>query len=103
MTTHAKAIIQHFANKHCDIYVSEHTGKVLYSDHELEQLSLIRGTVIEAVGPMLVVMCNITTAGSGDSVKVLINGWSIVSIMEHKDNISLLQVMSVDEQRKFKR
>jgi len=103
VATHAESLFEIYGGKVCDIYLGERSGITLYADHEMEQLTLIRGLVKKAAGKLLVVECTVTTNLETIKHDIAINGWLIVTICEYNKKVSLLKLMNGHEQVAKKR
>lgn len=101
--THAEAIASELKGKYCEIFLGEHVGKTIYSDYEIEQMGLVRGTVVKANGEMLVVDADVMYNKTKRIKRIFINGWVIKAISEHEPEVNLLKALQNDEQKKPQR
>lgn len=88
----AVAALELYKDKLIEINTGETATSVQYSDYEKSQKHLIRGYLKDVIGDGLVIECQINKFKK----IVLVNVWSIISIMEFTDNGHLSDVY-VDE------
>ncbi len=75
---YAAAALQLYKDKEVDINTGETQTTLIFSDWETALKHIVRGVIRDAIGDALVVECK-TRSGTK---KVLINAWSINTIVE---------------------
>ena len=78
----AAAAIELYKDKLIEINTGEISTNLKFADHSISQKHVIRGTLINGIGDALVLECKI----NGVSQTILVNCWSIISILELKGN-----------------
>jgi hypothetical protein len=77
----AAAALELYKDKVIEINTGEVQTTLLFDDHTKDQKSIVRGILKDAVGDALILECNV----NGQRHDVLINCWSISSLMELKE------------------
>jgi len=101
---YAGAAITMFKDKLVEVYTGNSATTLQFSECSVEQKSVIRGYLRDAIGDGVVIECKV----HGNMQNVLINVWSIVTIMELKGHGNISDIF-IDEykeqenQRKLKR
>lgn len=91
-----KAIADRLIGKTVEIYQGETHETVLWADKERERKSIIYGVLIEAFEECLIV----EVEDEGDINQVYINSWTVHSMLEVKNKMSIFDVYSPDERKK---
>jgi len=89
------AVAKLFINKKVEINTGETRTTQMYADWTTEQKNVIVGVVVDVIGDGIVVDCN-TPAGVS---RILINGWSVISIKEWNPTIRLKDLYIDDDFR----
>jgi len=87
------AALQLFKDKYVEINTGEVRTTLLFSDSEHDQKSVIRGVLVDVIGDGIVIECKMRKGIK----KVLLNAWSVVTIIEI-DDIGLTKDVYVDEE-----
>ena len=88
----AVAALSLYKDKFVQINTGESATTLLFDDHESEQKSLIQGILRGAIGDAIVIEVSL----NGNSRSILVNCWSINTIMELTDKSNLSDVY-IDE------
>ncbi len=88
----AKAAFELYGDKLVEVNTGESATSLQYADHEVGQKHVIRGYLRRVIGDGLVLECNVNS----NKQDILINVWSIISIMELRGNGNISDVY-IDE------
>lgn len=95
----AVAVLELYQGKLIEINTGEIQTTLLFDDRQLDQKSLVRGILKDALGDALILECSV----NGHRQTVLINCWSISSIMELEGYGSLKDIYVDEYQQHLKK
>jgi len=90
---YAQAALDLYKDKYIEINTGEVSTTLLFADSQIGQKSIIRGVLIDAIGDGMIVECEMKHG----TKRVLINCWSIKSIVEI-DGTGLTKDVYVDQE-----
>lgn len=90
--TFAESIFKLYEGKTVEIYFSEKSGSILYSDFDVEQKVYVTGKVVGVLGNLLLLECTIDTPAQKYVKELSVNGWAITGVMERSDNIHISHI-----------
>ncbi|KKN74494.1 hypothetical protein LCGC14_0390110 [marine sediment metagenome] len=96
----AAAALEMYKDKLVEINTGEVATSLQFADHTVGQKHVIRGHLREVIGDGIVIECNV----GSHKQQVLINAWSVVSIMElqGKGNISDIYIDEYKERNNIR-
>lgn len=97
--TYAESVISLLKGKFVEIYEGTNGKLQKWSDYENQQKEVIRGVLKGGMGDLLIIT---VTDDVGNTNDVYINGWSVKTILEPKNNISTVDVYTNEETKQIK-
>lgn len=94
--TYAESLFTKLKDKKIEVYTGSSGKDREYADFTVTYKEVIRGIFVEAVGDLMILE---VTDASGNTNKVYVNGWSVVSVMEPRNKMSTFDIY-VDEAEK---
>lgn len=86
--TYGEAVYSQLKDRKVEIFLGSNSKSHEYLDYSVNQKEVIRGTLRNAVGDLLVV-----EVGCGDRTNLAyINIWNVIMIVEPKNGISVIDV-----------
>ena len=101
--TFAEVIASLLMDEDVEIYTGESVGNINYSDHDVEQKAVIRGTVRGAQGLVLMLEVSVATAMETRTTMAFINGWYIKGVNKVADGVPIAMVFDNIERLRYKR
>jgi hypothetical protein len=90
--TYAESIFALYEGKTIEVYLSEKSGSIMYSDFDVEQKVYVTGKVVGVLGNLLLLECRIDTPAQNFVKEISINGWAITGVMEKGGNIHISHI-----------
>jgi hypothetical protein len=87
--TIAEAIGYLYLNKVVQVYLGETGGSTHYADFDIDQKIFMQGKVLWAKGNVIALECEVNTTSKTHKTTVLVNAWSVTSVMEKSENNSI--------------
>jgi len=98
--TYAEALAAKYSDREVELYIGDNTGTLIYSDHDVAQKSVIRGTIKSATSDML----TIVTIVRDVAIEIDVNAWCIKGVMPKQESgIGIMTIFGNQEMRKMKR
>ena len=91
--TIAEAIGHLYLGKVIQVYLGEAGGSTHYADFDIEQKIFMEGKVLWAKGNVFALECQVETPSKNYTTTVLVNAWSVTSVMEKQGKINISMVM----------
>lgn len=101
--TFAEVIASLLMNEDVEVYTGESVGTINYSDHDVEQKAVIRGTIRGAQGQVLMLEIKVTTAMETRTTMAFVNGWYIKGVNKVADGVPIAMVFDNVERLRYKR
>jgi len=94
----SKNLAKHLLGKVVEVSQGIEHNTTLQSDRENRHKSVIRGKLLEIDEELIIILY--TNIQTGQSNKVYINSWSVQSVVEPMNGISMADVYSQDQDRR---
>lgn len=93
-----KVVASKLVGKTVEIYQGNTHETVLWGEREVERKTVIRGILVEALEECLV----IEVTDSGDTNHAYVNSWTVHSIIEVKNKMTIFDIYFPDERKQNK-
>lgn len=87
--TYAEAIFEKLKNKFVEVHTGDTRKVHQYADYTLERKSVIRGTLIDVDGDLLVVKA--LTKTNKETI-VYINGWGVTLVTDYEETTNITDI-----------
>ena len=101
--TYAEAIASLLMDENVEVYTGESVGSTHYSDYDVEQKAVVKGTIRGAKGQVLIVEVRVDTPMESRTTTAYVNGWYIKGINKTADGVPIAMVFDNNERLRNKR
>ena len=101
--TYAEVIGELLLDKEVEVYTGESVGATHYSDYDVEQKAVVKGTIRGAKGQVLILEVEVVTSMEARTTLSYMNGWYIKGINQVSDGVPIAMVFDNSERLRLKR